>query len=177
MHTVTLIHSFTSIEIIFLELYSGDEEPGEGLGRLQLDREPAPQRRRQGECCCCLRRIDLFWILECPSWLFLLNCQHFKSLLIQKHFFHYCLYIFNIFREGQERKYWKDCWRKIRFKNWEKNCAKWGILQIRTSLLPTDQNNILTPKNLCQLFELDYLNLFNMISKKFKHNHFYRKLF
>ena len=25
--------------------------------------------------------------LECPSWLFLLKCQHFKSLLIQKHFF------------------------------------------------------------------------------------------
>ena len=41
-------------------------------------------------CCCCLRRIDLSWILVCPSWLFLLKCQHFKSLLIQKHFFHYC---------------------------------------------------------------------------------------
>ena len=25
--------------------------------------------------------------LECPSWLFLLKCQHFKSLLIQKHLF------------------------------------------------------------------------------------------
>ena len=38
-------------------------------------------------CCCCLRRIDLSWILECPSWLFFLNCQYFKSLLIQKTLF------------------------------------------------------------------------------------------
>ena len=51
--------------------------------------------------CCCLRRIDLSWILECPSWLFFLECQHFKSLSIQKHF----ITIVNIFREGRERKW------------------------------------------------------------------------
>ena len=47
-----------------------------------------------GVCCCCSRRIVLSSILECPSWLFLLNCQHFKSLLIQTHFFSLLLIYF-----------------------------------------------------------------------------------